>query len=541
MPTVTTPSQRRLHEALTQLKAFHDAGRHVVQTSELTRSHREALAESGYLRPIIRGWYMTSSPREGDGESTSWYATAREFIAAYCESRFGADWCLSEDFSLQLHAGSTGLPRTVMVHAPAGTNTTLPLPRGHNLIDYRAPDFPPGAKRTTAAGLRVMTLERALVGVSEAFFRAYPRDAQIALMSLKDPDGLLRELLDGGRPVVAGRLAAALRACGRDDFADEILRTMRGAGYSVTAANPFEAPPPSLPIVRGESPYVTRIRLTWAAMREDVLSGFPAEPGRAKAAKAAKAYLDAVRDSYVMDAYHSLSIEGYKVTEALLARVASGKWNPEAESEDASARDAMAARGYWQARNAVVESISRILKGEDAGRVVSADHRAWYRELFAPSVDARILTASDLAGYRGQQVYIRNAAHVPPPVEAVRDMMPALFDLLKEEPSAAVRAVLGHFLFVYIHPYMDGNGRMGRFLMNAMLASGGYPWTVVSVERRKEYMDALDAASSEGDIRKFASFVASSLEHPPEAARTEGDTSAQARGAPVRARRTRRE
>jgi Fic family protein len=43
----------------------------------------------------------------------------------------------------------------------------------------------------------------------------------------------------------------------------------------------------------------------------------------------------------------------------------------------------------------------------------------------------------------------------------VRDCMPAFFDLLKEEPEPSVRVVLGHFVFVYIHPYMDGNGRMG--------------------------------------------------------------------------------
>jgi hypothetical protein len=45
-----------------------------------------------------------------------------------------------------------------------------------------------------------------------------------------------------------------------------------------------------------------------------------------------------------------------------------------------------------------------------------------------------------------------------------------------------VRVVLGHWLLGYIHPYPDGNGRMARFLMNAMLASGGYPWTVIRVE-----------------------------------------------------------
>jgi Fic family protein len=71
-----------------------------------------------------------------------------------------------------------------------------------------------------------------------------------------------------------------------------------------------------------------------------------------------------------------------------------------------------------------------------------------------------------------------------------------------------VRAVLGHWLFGYIHPYPDGNGRVARFLMNAMLASGGYPWTVVRVEDRAAYLAALDRASIDGDIAPFANFIA---------------------------------
>jgi Fic family protein len=85
--------------------------------------------------------------------------------------------------------------------------------------------------------------------------------------------------------------------------------------------------------------------------------------------------------------------------------------------------------------------------------------------------------------------------------------MPAFFDLLRDEEDPAVRVVLGHFIFVYIHPYMDGNGRIGRFLMNAMLASGGYPWTVVPVEGRTDYLQALEKASVDQDIVPFADFL----------------------------------
>jgi Fic family protein len=139
------------------------------------------------------------------------------------------------------------------------------------------------------------------------------------------------------------------------------------------------------------------------------------------------------------------------------------------------------------------------------------DHGAWYRKFFSPNVDAGFLKPSDLAGYRADKVFIRNASHVPPSQEAVRDMMPELCDLLEAEPSAAVRAVLGHFLFVYIHPYFDGNGRLGRFLMNIMLASGGYPWTIIQIKQRAKYMAALEAASSLGKIELFARFVAESM------------------------------
>jgi Fic family protein len=86
--------------------------------------------------------------------------------------------------------------------------------------------------------------------------------------------------------------------------------------------------------------------------------------------------------------------------------------------------------------------------------------------------------------------------------------MPALFDLLEAETEPSVRAVLGHWLFGYIHPYPDGNGRMARFLMNAMLAAGGYPWTVIRVEDRDAYLSALDKASVDNDIVPFAAFIA---------------------------------
>jgi hypothetical protein len=245
-------------------------------------------------------------------------------------------------------------------------------------------------------------------------------------------------------------------------------------------------------------------------MREIIIARFPKAPGLPKDIKT---FMKHVEEIYVTDAYHSLSIEGYKVTPELIERVRSGTWNPEANDKEKEEKDALAARGYYQAYQSVLRSLGRILKGENAGQVVDEDHGTWYIELFEPSVKVGLIKLADLAGYRNGPVYIRGSMHVPLNRDAVRDAMPALFDLLREEQNAAVRVVLGHFIFVYIHPYTDGNGRIGRFLMNAMLVAGGYPWAVVPLSERRVYMEALEQASVHQNIEPFADLIATLVEN----------------------------
>jgi hypothetical protein len=120
-------------------------------------------------------------------------------------------------------------------------------------------------------------------------------------------------------------------------------------------------------------------------------------------------------------------------------------------------------------------------------RVADEHHGVWYRALWAPSVTAGLITLADLAGYRTGPIYIRRSTHVPPPHEAVLDLVPAFFECLGEEDDPAVRVALGHFVFVYIHPYMDGNGRIGRFLMNVMLAAMMWSYFTRSSRKPEEH------------------------------------------------------
>ena len=496
-----------LATSLEMLKELQRKGRVAIQARDLTRVHRERLTRNGFLCEVVKGWYLPSRPDEPAGESTTWYAAFWAFAAQYLESRFGEDWCLSADQSLLLHVGDRTVPPQLLVRAPKGSNKPLPLPHDTSVFDVRL-ELPAAEERTTIDGMRAMTLAAALAYCSPDLFRTRPIELRAALAMLTDAADLLRCLLEGGKSKVAGRLAGALRNVGRATLADQVRDTLRTAGYTVVETDPFADPSPVPFAGRPVSPYVGRMRLLWATMRTTVLENFPAPP----AVRPGKAvYLQQMEDLYRADAYHSLSIEGYQVSDALIERVRSGAWNPDRDEADRQNRNALAARGDRQAFQRVKTAVGQVLDGGNAGEIADRVHPEWYRELFGPSVAAGLLKPADLAGYRNGPVYIRRSQHVPPPPAAVRDLVPELFALLAAEPAPAVRVVLGHFFFVYVHPYFDGNGRMGRFLMNLMVASGGWRWTLVTVDTRAAYMSALEQASVHRDIAPFTRYLAAQL------------------------------
>lgn len=499
---MATP-QEKLAESLEALKELQERGVVAIRAAELKRAHRERLLKNGFLQEVMKGWYIPARPDTAVGESTAWYASFWAFCAAYLRERFGSEWCLSPEHSLSLHAGNWTVPPQLLVRSPKGGNKATPLPHGTSLFDIRSA-LPAGKDIEEKDGLRVFSLPAALIASSPTFFENNPTDARAALAIIRDASEVLGRLLEGGHSTIAGRLAGGLRNIGRERIADDILKTMRAADYAVREQDPFTTKI-ALALPRREvSPYAGRIRLMWQQMRGPVAERFPASPGRPNDIDA---YLKRVQESYVTDAYHSLSIEGYRVSPGLIERVRSGTWNPDNDEQDREHRDALAARGYWLAYQEVQKSLGKVLRGENPGAVADEDHGAWYREMFAPSVTAGILRPGDLAGYRNAPVYIRRSMHVPMNYEAVRDAMPVFFEMLTGETEPSVRVVLGHFIFVYIHPYMDGNGRTGRFLMNVMFAAGGYPWTVIPVQRRDAYMAALEEASVRQNIVPFTDFL----------------------------------
>jgi Fic family protein len=499
----------KLAESLDALKALQEKGRRVFKSDEFTRIHRERLTANGFLQEVMKGWLISSSPSVSQGDSTPWYASFWEFCGRYCNDRFGEDWYLSPEQSLALHGEKTVIPQQVVINSPKGSNNNVELLFGTSLYDLKVAEMPAPADIVTRDGLRLFSPSAALVRVPETFFARNPVESQVVLASLSDVSDVLRLLLNGGHSAKAGYLTGALRATGRAAAADELIGTMKSAGYDVRESNPFEAGQVVGTPVKAVVPMVNRIQMLWGSVRDAVTELFPKAPGLPED-KAA--YLRFVDEIYQSDAYHSLSIEGYSVSPAQVDRVRQGNWDPEHHEDDRKNRDALAARGYFQAFQLVKGTVEKVIAGENPGARARATHKEWYRELFQPCVAAGLIPPGALAGYRNIPVYLRTSRYVPPRWEAAREAMPALFDLLENEGEPSVRAVLGHWLFGYIHPYPDGNGRMARFMMNVMLASGGYPWTVVRVRDRNTYLAALDSASIDLDIRPFTKFIASRVQ-----------------------------
>ena len=129
----------------------------------------------------------------------------------------------------------------------------------------------------------------------------------------------------------------------------------------------------------------------------------------------------------------------------------------------------------------------------------------------------------DNAGvYRDHHVLIAGSAYTPPPPTAVPGLMMELSTWLARTDVApdmkdadahhpVERAAHAHFRLVDIHPFVDGNGRAARLLMNLLLLRAGFPIAVLRNEDRAGYYDALEEGH-EGRLDSFLVFVAHAVD-----------------------------
>jgi Fic family protein len=121
-----------------------------------------------------------------------------------------------------------------------------------------------------------------------------------------------------------------------------------------------------------------------------------------------------------------------------------------------------------------------------------------------------------------------NAAFVPPPPQDVQHCMGELEKFLHSDTPALVKAALAHLQFETIHPFLDGNGRIGRLLITLLLCHEGVlrePLLYSSLyfkQNRQRYYDELNEARESGDFERWLDFFATAIRVSAEQATTTG-------------------
>lgn len=122
----------------------------------------------------------------------------------------------------------------------------------------------------------------------------------------------------------------------------------------------------------------------------------------------------------------------------------------------------------------------------------------------------RGIDQENAGSYRKNKVLISGAIHIPPDPIFLDDQMKELIEWYHGEGKqmhAVDRAAILHSLFVKIHPFIDGNGRTARLLLNLELMKSGYVPVVIKKEQRLTYYQALDKSHVENDYTDFIQMI----------------------------------
>lgn len=116
----------------------------------------------------------------------------------------------------------------------------------------------------------------------------------------------------------------------------------------------------------------------------------------------------------------------------------------------------------------------------------------------------------EIGKYRTLQVYIRGTKWLPPkPKEVQREMASLLswYTKNKKKLHPLIVAAYFHSAFETIHPFVDGNGRVGRLLMNFILHKNKFPMINIPNEKKAIYYNALEESQTQGNLRPLIEFL----------------------------------
>ena len=489
VPTSESPSPA-IASVLRKKKLVLDvANKRVWILTEPDRTDERGIFLSNYwavVDIVLRGWAPAAvadiaAVRLYLGEAAP--PKALPVIQGANQSRYELE--LFDEFTLQLRPGAMVEER--IARLPATRAEVNVLGAADLLTTLDLPALEPGLE-AVSAWLRYLVIPQPSL------------DAAVALRP---------------RPLVLARLADLARGIGNRSLADQFDEAVQSiteyppGAFATGIGRRIAVPAPLLAAPRGTgSPWLDRQAMTLERFRADLDPLLEERVGEVLGLRLSMLIGNA-RQAKQYDAYHNTTMEGYRISKEISDAVVSGTPIPGPIASEAELRAVMAVQGYSRAFDLVIER-ARQSGSRAMDEALMLD---LYSALFRPSVDARIVSEADLRGWRTINVGLAGGwRHVPPSPLKLVSLVHELSEYLAQPGLRPLtRAVLAHVEFVTIHPFIDGNGRLARLLMNYALLTSGYPWITIRSDERFPYFQALERAQVDGDVKPIGQFLASHI------------------------------
>lgn len=484
--------------------------KYVVSTSEIPdRRQREYLEKKEYLFAIARRYWALKKPEEQADEvfPLIYWQAVEKILSPYI-------WSLRGSSALAIHNGNQMAQKQLQVRTKEKTNWKITLTPGFNINLQFDPGFDERlVRKMDVAGRKIPVdmPERLLVDVS----RLESKDILVFVAGTKFDYRVLDAIYARNpKPVIFKRLIKIANDANRQDLATRLERIIEDhTYYQIIRKRAVKASSEEKTAIISP-PWVIRQETQFKEFESALEKGLKNKIAHIKE-HSLKKLLTQAREHKKYDTYHSTTLEGYRITPEEVEALLSGQV-PENEKVEGTEyfeklQNRMAIVGYSEA----FDFILRRAESDFGKAQVSEDFiKDTYYNLFKPSADAGIIDYLSLTTYRNLPAFIRGTRYVPPSFEKLSDLMFCYRESVNRIKNPVIKSILAHYFFVAIHPYIDGNGRTARLIMNYIFLTSGFSWVTIKADQRTEYFGTLNKGTVYEDILPFGEFIVKMMKTP---------------------------